>query len=143
MPKAEAKYAWYRDLNRYQWFVLLVCSFGWMFDLMAQQLFTLARKQAIRELLGGHATEAAVSRQAGYSTSVLMIGWAVGGIVFGVLGDRIGRVKTMALTILFYSLFTGASMFATGIWDFNLYRFLCGLGVGGQCPAVPVLLNLH
>jgi len=131
MPKAEAKYAWYRDLNRYQWFVLLVCSFGWMFDLMAQQLFTLARKQAIRELLGGHATEAAVSRQAGYSTSVLMIGWAVGGIVFGVLGDRIGRVKTMALTILFYSLFTGASMFATGIWDFNLYRFLCGLGVGG------------
>jgi MFS family permease len=131
MPKAEAKYAWYRDLNRYQWFVLLVCSFGWMFDLMAQQLFSLARKQAVRELLGGHSSEAAVAQQAGLSTSVLMIGWAVGGVIFGVLGDRIGRVKTMALTILFYSLFTGASMFATGIWDFNLYRFLCGLGVGG------------
>jgi MFS family permease len=125
------KYAWYRDLNRYQWFVLLVCSFGWMFDLMAQQLFSLARKQAIRELLGGHASDAAVAQQAGFATSVLMVGWAVGGVVFGVLGDRIGRVKTMALTILFYSLFTGASMFATGIWDFNLYRFLCGLGVGG------------
>jgi MFS family permease len=94
-------------------------------------LFSLARKQAVRELLGGHASDAAVAQQAGFATSVLMIGWAVGGIVFGILGDRIGRVKTMALTILLYSLFTGASMFATGIWDFNLYRFLCGLGVGG------------
>jgi len=131
MRKAEAQYAWYRELNRYQWFVLLVCSFGWMFDLMAQQLFNLARKQAVRELLGGHASEAAVAQQAGIATSVLMVGWAAGGVIFGVLGDRIGRVKTMALTILFYSLFTGASMFATGIWDFNLYRFLCGLGVGG------------
>lgn len=131
MSKAEAKYAWYRELNRYQWFVLGVCSIGWMFDLMAQQLFSLARKSAVRELLGGHASEAAVSQQAGYATSVLMIGWAAGGVLFGVLGDRIGRVKTMALTILFYTIFTGASMFATGIWDFNIYRFLCGLGVGG------------
>src|SRR5271165_5819825 len=131
MPKPQDKYAWYRDLNGYQWLVLLVCSFSWMFDLMAQQLFSLARKPAIRELMGGHASEAAVSQQAGYATSVLMLGWAAGGIVFGVLGDRMGRVKTMALTILFYSLFTGASTFATGIWDFNLYRFLCGLGVGG------------
>lgn len=131
MSKAEAKYAWYRELNRYQWFVLGVCSIGWMFDLMAQQLFSLARKSAVRELLGGHASESAVSQQAGYATSVLMIGWAAGGVLFGVLGDRIGRVKTMALTILFYTIFTGASMFATGIWDFNIYRFLCGLGVGG------------
>ena len=131
MPQAEAKYAWYRELNRYQWFVLGVCSIGWMFDLMAQQLFSLARMSAVRELLGGHASEAAVSQQAGYATSVLMIGWAAGGVLFGVLGDRIGRVKTMALTILLYTIFTGASMFATGIWDFNLYRFLCGLGVGG------------
>ncbi len=62
---------------------------------------------------------------------ILMLGWAIGGVIFGILGDRIGRVKTMALTILFYSLFTGPSTFATGIWDFSLYRFLCGLGVGG------------
>ena len=51
---------------------------------------------------------------------------------FGILGDRIGRVKTMVWTILCYTLFTGLSMLATGIWDFNAYRFLCGLGVGGQ-----------
>jgi hypothetical protein len=61
MPKAEAKYAWYRDLNRYQWFVLLVCSFGWMFDLMAQQLFSLARAGSFAGCgIGGPATGAAV-----------------------------------------------------------------------------------
>jgi MFS family permease len=61
-----------------------------------------------------------------------MIGWALGGVVFGILGDRLGRAKTMIMTILCYSVFTGLSVLSTGVWDFNLYRFLCGLGVGGQ-----------
>src|SRR5207245_4863090 len=55
-----------------------------------------------------------------------------GGIAFGVLGDRIGRARTMALTILVYSLFTGLSALSVSIWDFVLYRFLTGLGVGGE-----------
>ncbi len=63
---------------------------------------------------------------------IFMIGWALGGILFGVLGDRLGRAKTMMLTILCYTIFTGLGLFATGVWDFNVYRFLCGLGVGGQ-----------
>lgn len=128
----EPRYVWYRDLNRYQWFVVAVASVGWMFDTMAQQLFNLARVSAIRELMGGHASPGAVADQAGYATSIFMIGWALGGVIFGVLGDRLGRAKTMMMTILTYTLFTGLSMFATGVWDFNVYRFLCGLGVGGQ-----------
>jgi MFS family permease len=63
---------------------------------------------------------------------IFMIGWASGGVFFGVLGDRIGRAKTMVMTILFYSIFTGLSVFSTGVWDFSVYRFLTGLGVGGQ-----------
>jgi MFS family permease len=122
------KYAWYKELTRYQWFVLAVCSIGWMFDTMAQQIFNLARKPAIHDLMGARATDA----MGAYATSVFMLGWATGGVVFGILGDRIGRVRTMVWTILCYTLFTGLSMFATGIWDFNGYRFLCGLGVGGQ-----------
>ncbi len=61
-----------------------------------------------------------------------MIGWGLGGLAFGILGDRIGRAKTMLLTILLYSLFTGLSAFATGFYDFAFYRFLTGLGVGGE-----------
>lgn len=136
-PQApQGRYAWYRDLNRYQWFVLVVASLGWMFDTMAQQLFNIARVPAIRDMLGAKAGDPAmarmVSEQAGYATMIFMIGWAAGGVIFGILGDRIGRAKTMIMTILLYSGFTGLSMLSTGIWSFNIFRFLCGLGVGGQ-----------
>src|SRR5882724_2750279 len=132
MPETGTKYAWYRELTRYHWFVLSVASMGWMFDTMAQQLFNLARKPAIRELLGGGASNAVVDKQAAWATAIFMVGWAIGGVFFGVLGDRLGRAKTMMITILSYTVFTGLSMFSTGVWDFNVYRFLCGLGVGGQ-----------
>jgi MFS family permease len=135
-PSPPPTQAWYRELSRYQWFVLVVAILGWMFDTMAQQLFNIARVPAIRDLLhatpGDAAMARTVSEQAGYATMIFMIGWAVGGVIFGILGDRIGRAKTMVMTILLYSVFTGISVFATGMLDFNIYRFICGLGVGGQ-----------
>src|SRR3954463_12122287 len=111
------KYSWYRDLSGYHWFVLSVASMGWMFDTMAQQLFNLARKPAIKELLGPGASAPVVDQQAAYATAIFMIGWAIGGVFFGVLGDRIGRAKTMTITILSYSVFTGLSVFAKGVLD--------------------------
>ncbi|HJZ97973.1 MAG TPA: MFS transporter [Candidatus Solibacter sp.] len=129
---AEPKYKWYRELNRYHWFVLVVASMGWMFDTMAQQLFNLARRPAMAQLLGPGTSSAEISYQASLATTIFLIGWGIGGILGGVLGDRIGRAKTMMVTILSYTLFTGLSYFSTGVFDFNLYRFLCGFGVGGQ-----------
>jgi MFS family permease len=128
----ERRIPWHAGLTRYHWFVLAVASMGWMFDTMDQQLFNLARRPAIIELLGAGATPGAVAENAGYATMIFMIGWASGGVLFGVLGDRIGRAKTMILTILFYSLFTGLSVLSRNVWDFSVYRFLTGLGVGGQ-----------
>jgi MFS family permease len=61
-----------------------------------------------------------------------LIGWGTGGIGFGILGDLIGRVRTMIVTILLYSAFTGLSAISRGFWDFAWYRFLTGLGVGGE-----------
>jgi MFS family permease len=128
---------WYRLLNRYHWFVFIVAALGWLFDTMDQQLFNLGRVPAMRELLSSEGLSpqefnAKVAEYAGYSTSIFLIGWATGGIGFGILGDRIGRVKTMLLTILVYSIFTGLSAMSTGFWDFSLWRFLTGLGVGGE-----------
>src|SRR5258707_3773942 len=127
---------WYRDLTRYHWFVLGVAALGWLFDTMDQQLFNLARVPAMRELLSspelGPADDNAVAKYGGYATSIFLIGWASGGLAFGVLGDRIGRAKTMLLTILIYSLCTGLSALSVGFWDFAFYRFITGLGVGGE-----------
>lgn len=123
---------WWRELNGYHWFVLVVCTLGWMFDCLDQQLFNLARKPAVSDLKGLELTHPDVDKYGGLSTSILLFGWATGGIIFGVLGDRIGRVKTMICTILSYSVFTGLSGLSFSLWDFLTYRFIAGLGVGGQ-----------
>jgi MFS family permease len=124
---------WYADMTRYHWFVLMVAALGWLFDCRDQQLFTLARTPAMKDLLGiDDASHPDVKNAAGQVTSIFLIGWATGGLFFGVLGDRIGRAKTMMITILLYSFCTGLSSLSVGFWDFALYRFLTGLGVGGE-----------
>ncbi len=123
---------WYQGLTRYHWFVLIVAALGWLFDTMDQQLFNLARKPAVTQLIGARPGDLRIDEYSGYATSIFIIGWALGGLIFGILGDRIGRAKTMLVTILLYSAFTGLSAFASGFYDFAFYRFLTGLGVGGE-----------
>lgn len=123
---------WWRGLTGYHWFVFIVATLGWLFDTMDQQLFTQARMPAMRALLPKGTPEDQVIWWGGITTTIFMIGWATGGIIFGILGDRIGRAKTMIMTILTYSVFTGLSALSIGIADFSFYRFLTGLGVGGQ-----------
>jgi MFS family permease len=129
---SKANQAWHRELNGYHWFVLIVCTLGWLFDCLDQQLFNAERKPAIAELMGLPSSDLRVDDAAGLATSILLIGWATGGIAFGIMGDRIGRARTMVFTILAYSVFTGLSAFSFGVWDFIFYRFMTGLGVGGQ-----------
>ncbi len=119
---------WWRDLTPYHWFVFGMASLAWMFDCLDQQLFILARGAAMKSLLppGWDANE-----YGGYATSIFVVGWATGGLIFGSVGDRIGRAKTLTMTVLMYSLFTGLSSLSTGWIDFAIYRFLTGLGVGG------------
>lgn len=137
-PELSAGVPWYKLLNKYHWFVLIVAALGWLFDCLDQQLFILARPAAMRDLIPDGSIEDAQKldqwrREAGdIATSIFIAGWASGGLIFGMLGDRIGRAKTMIITILMYSIFTGLSSLSQGVWDFALYRFLTGLGVGGE-----------
>jgi MFS family permease len=128
---------WWHGLNRYHWFVFIVASLGWLFDCLDQQLFTLSRMPAMKALLPEGRDPILWG---GYATSVFLAGWATGGLVFGALGDRIGRAKTMMLTILIYSLCTGLSALSTSFWDFAFYRFITGLGVGGEFAVGVALL---
>lgn len=135
---------WYKTLTRYHWFVLFVAALGWLFDCLDQQLFVLARPAAMKDLIERQGTPeqsesereklTVSARRLGgdIATSVFILGWACGGLCFGMLGDKIGRAKTMLITILLYSGFTGLSAISRGLWDFAFYRFLTGLGVGGE-----------
>ena len=127
---------WWREMNRYHWFVFVVAALGWLFDTMDQQLFNIARVPAIRTVLanelGRPPSDGEIQEHAGFATAIFLIGWGTGGLLFGVLGDLLGRVRSLMLTILLYSVFTGLSALSKTVWDFSVYRFLTGLGVGGE-----------
>jgi MFS family permease len=119
---------WYRSLTREQWFVFIVASLAWLFDCMDQQFFNLGRDGAMADLL---TDKSKVNVYGPDTTSVFLLGWGTGGLIFGALGDRFGRAKILTFSILLYSLFTGLSCFSTGFFDFCVYRFITGVGVGG------------
>lgn len=108
-----------------------MASLAWMFDCLDQQIFILVRKDALKYLLPPGTDTVDIGAFSGYATSIFMIGWATGGLIFGSVGDWFGRAKTLTLTVLLYSVCTGLSAFSTGWIDFAIYRFITGLGVGG------------
>lgn len=125
----------------YHWLIVIIASCGWLFDCMDQRIFILARESALKELLAGDPVAFdKVKSYIGWATTVMILGWATGGIIFGMMSDRLGRVKTMVATLLIYSGFTGLSGFAQGWTDFIVYRFLVGLGVGGMFGAATTLV---
>ena len=131
---------WYKELSVYQWIVFTICTLGWTFDCMDQQLFTFARASALAELMSIESTSDTTIRYATLATSIMLLGWATGGILFGIAGDKFGRVRTMFFTILAYSILTGLNAFSVTVWDFMIIRFLAGVGIGGQFAVGTALL---
>jgi MFS family permease len=131
MTISENQGGWWGRMNKYQRLVFIVATLAWMFDCLDQQLFNLARVPALTHLCGPGADPAIVKKLAGIMTSVFVLGWATGGMIFGSLGDRYGRAKMLGVTVLLYSVATGLSALSKSPFDFGVYRFITGLGVGG------------
>jgi MFS family permease len=129
MTPASPSQPWWREFNRAHWFVFVICSLAWLFDCLDSQLFNLARDGAMESIFAGNAKEATVHGP--YTTSWFLLGWAVGGLIFGALGDRFGRARILTITILLYSVSTGLNALADSFEMFCVYRFITGLGVGG------------
>ena len=123
---------WYEGITRYQWLVLTIASLGWMFDVFEGQIFVSSMREAMPALLGVDPDAPVVSRWNDWAFGSFLLGGALGGVVFGVLSDRIGRSKTMIITILFYSLFTCVTAFAQEPWHMVVLRFFVAMGVGGE-----------
>lgn len=134
---AGLKKKWYHELTGYHWLVLVVSTLAWSFDCLSQQIFNLTRKPAMDALTD---SASAADFFGPLSTTVLLVGWATGGIVFGVLSDRIGRAKTLTIMILCYSLSTGLCGLSQSAWDYLLYCFITGFGAGGIFPIACTLV---
>ena len=96
-----------------QWKGLAAAWLGWAFDGLDGYLYVLVALRFVRELVGAGASDAEVQTKAGIIQAIFLVGWAVGGAVFGRIGDRLGRSRTLTLTVLTYAVFTGLSFFAT------------------------------
>jgi len=122
---------WWKELTSYHWFVFAMASLAWLFDCLDQQIFLLFRNSALESLLPKGTDPSVVKEYGGYATSIFVVGWATGGLIFGAVGDKIGRARTLTITVLLYSVFTGLSALSQHWYDFAIYRFVTGLGVGG------------
>jgi MFS family permease len=124
--------SWIKDVTRYQWMVFLVAWFGWMLDATDFGLFNLVLRPALTELLGGNPTIAQIGQSGGWLSMTGLMGWALGGFAFGILGDYIGRIRTLILSVVLVAVFTGAQGLATNTWMLGFFRFFAGVGTGAE-----------
>jgi MFS family permease len=128
----EQSFSFPRGLTRYQWTVFFVVWAGWALDATDFGLYSLVLRPALTELLGGNPSLADIGRVGGILSMAGLLGWAFGGFIFGIIADYIGRVRTLALSILIYSVFTACQGFSESSLQLGIFRFLGGLGTGGE-----------
>ncbi len=114
-----------------RWLALTAALLGWMFDGFEMGLFPLVARPAIRTLVP-NSDDSAVGLWFSVATALFLIGAATGGVFFGWLGDRLGRVRAMTYSVLTYAIFSGLCGFATSPAQIAGLRFLSALGMGGE-----------
>jgi MFS family permease len=130
--------SWRHGVTLYQWLVLFVAWLGWVFDAMDATIYAIVLHPALHDLLqspGGTVSSEQIGWYGGIIFSIFLIGWAIGGITFGILADRFGRTKVLIATIIIYAVFTGAAALSETWWHLAIYRFLTALGIGGEWAA--------
>src|SRR5436190_7030285 len=135
----EQKKGTFLDMNGYQWTVLFAAWLGWGFDIFDGLLFNYVAPNAVPTLLhlkiGSLEARAATLQYTGIITSVLLLGWAAGGILFGKICDRIGRTKTLMITMAMYAIGTALCAIAPNIGLLIVFRIIASLGIGGEWAA--------
>jgi MFS family permease len=130
-----------RDLSAQQWKSGLAAWLGWLFDGLDMHLYVLVATPFVAHLLAVDQKAPEVGYYSSWIQAAFLIGWALGGGLFGRIADRLGRSRALTLTILVYALFTGLSYFAQTWWQLLVFRFLAALGIGGEWAVGASLLS--
>lgn len=125
---------WYKEITPVQWRALIAAGMGWMLDAMDVMLYAMILVQAMQELGMDKTT-------AGFLQTLTLLSSALGGIIFGMFADKYGRTKSLMVSIFVYSLFTFFSGFSQTITQLAVFRFLLGLGMGGEWVAGAALIT--
>jgi len=126
-------------LTRYQWTVLFAAWLGWGFDIFDGLLFNFVAPNAIPTLLGltigSPEARTATLYWTGLITAIFLVGWAVGGVLFGPIADRYGRKRVLLITMVLYAVGTALCAFVTSIEQLIVCRIIASLGIGGEWAA--------
>jgi len=126
-------------ITRYHTLVFIGCWLGGMFDGMDSTLMTVVLPSAIGDLVHSTAQEM-IGYYGSLVGSAFLFGWMFGGVLIGMVGDKLGRIRSMILSISLYALFTGLAGFSQTWWHLALCRFLTGLGIGGELVSITTFL---
>jgi len=138
-PIAAASRQGIRDVPKSLWLVLLSAFLGWLFDAADVSILTLALAPSVGDLL--HTTDPkTIAPIGGVVVGIKLVAWGLGGIAFGVVADRVGRSRTMVMTILIYSVFTGLSALAQTWQQLAVLQAVAGIGIGGEWAAGAALV---
>ena len=130
----------FKELTKHQRFVLIIAWLGWVFDVMEASFFGLTKQAMMKETLGEAQYKLVGTMWEGKIHSGMILGWALGGLVFGIIADRWGRGRTLLLTVFIYCLFTGLTSLCQTSDQVYWARFLTGLGIGGEWAAGAALI---
>ncbi len=130
----------FAGLNKYQRFVLIIAWLGWVFDVMEASLFGLTKQQMLKEMMGEAAYKASGTVWESWGHNGMLLGWAAGGFIFGIVADKWGRSRTLILTIGMYCVFTALTALCHTPLGVVFARFLTGLGIGGEWAAGAALI---
>jgi MFS family permease len=131
---AEAPVPWYRTITRAQWHVLAAAKLGWMLDAMDFMLYAMA----IGQLRAHFGIDDAM---AGLLGTVTLIMSGIGGIIFGVVADRLGRTRALMATILMFSLASLGTSTSQTLTQLLMWRAVLGIGMGGEWASGAVLIS--
>ena len=127
-------------ITRQQWLVLSAAWLGWVFDSMDSTIFAMVMSSSLQDLMGRTASKADIASHSGIILAIFLVGWALGGTLFGTLADYFGRSKTLAISILIYAVFTGVAALSQSWEQLAFFRFLTALGIGGEWAAGSALV---
>jgi len=125
---------WYKEINKKQWKSLFASGLGWMLDAMDVMIYSMVLVYIMKDLNMSQSV-------GGFLATLTLISSALGGLIFGIIADRFGRIRSLIMSIFIYSIFTFFCGFSQTVTQLAIFRFLLGLGMGGEWVAGAALVT--
>lgn len=140
-PIAKPAQLWWRTVSAHQWYVFAIVSAAWFFDNLDQRLFSLTRVVALSSLMNLPTVNLEVQAAAKVATAIFLLGWGIGGLTFGALGDRYGRARILTISITLYAIGSALTALSRTHVEFVVLRMFTGIGIGGVFGLAVAILS--